>query len=92
MYDWRVCKYVLSLANFISPSFTVLIVPNSITILIHGINNIFSLKKDYTERPSYSALFEHLFISQVNPTNCTESESEVEWADVAEFVTRILDL
>jgi hypothetical protein len=50
------------------------------------------LKKDYMERPSYSVLLEHPFISQVNAPNCPEAESEVEWTDVGEFVSKILDL
>lgn len=43
------------------------------------------LKKNYTERPSYSALLEHAFIS-----NITSYSENCRWDDVAEFVTEIM--
>ncbi|ODM92071.1 Dual specificity mitogen-activated protein kinase kinase 6 [Orchesella cincta] len=45
------------------------------------------LKKCYTDRPSYSVLLQHPFISTAE-ASCRES---CKWDDVALFVTRVLD-
>jgi len=52
--------------------------------------NLISLKKDVMERPTYSTMLEHAFLSPLN-SSVTATEPNHGWSDVSSFVSLILE-